>query len=203
MPSRNCGYYTAKYDFANKTHNIFLVQHLNLLKNMTVAEAKSLLATCSFTEQETWTDLGCGNGIFAYALAELLAKGSSIYAIDKQKQHLSQTHNQISILFNQANFSDETLNIKPLNGILMANSLHFIANPEKLINRLENYFASDNKKWIIIEYDHFLASQWEPYPMPFDKLKTLFKQLGYTTTRKIAERKSVFGGKMYAAFFCK
>lgn len=170
---------------------------------MTVAEAKSLLATCSFNEQETWADLGCGDGIFTYALAELLPRGSSIYAIDQQKQHLSQIHNQISILFNQANFSDETLNIKPLNGILMANSLHFIANPETLINRLENYFVSDNKKWIIIEYDHFLASQWEPYPMPFDKLKTLFKQLGYTTTRKIAERKSVFGGKMYAALFCK
>ncbi len=52
---------------------------------MTVQEATYLIRhdhNKSFAK-DTWADLGCGSGIFTYALASLLKKGSTIYAIDR------------------------------------------------------------------------------------------------------------------------
>ncbi len=166
---------------------------------MTIAEAKSLLTTCSFTMPETWADLGCGNGTFTYALAELLQHKSSIYAIDQQKQKLHQIYAEIPITFQQADFANDLLRLPPLNGILMANSLHYVKDQHALIKKLEGCFINDNKRWIIIEYEHQVANQWEPYPVPFDQLNTLYRQFGYSSITKIAERKSTFGGMMYAA----
>jgi predicted RNA methylase len=51
----------------------------------------------------TWADLGCGNGVFAYALAEFLIDGSWIYAIDKQ-QLLESPNIGVGIEFVKGNF---------------------------------------------------------------------------------------------------
>ncbi len=52
---------------------------------MQLTEAKDLIR-CDALEgpaAAVWADLGCGSGLFSYALPALLPAGSTVYAIDK------------------------------------------------------------------------------------------------------------------------
>lgn len=82
--------------------------------------------------------MGCGTGTFTEALATILPAHSKITGVDKNNQQLPpQMGNQVSIKFIEADFETEALEVAGLDGILMANSLHFIRDKESLIRRLE------------------------------------------------------------------
>lgn len=170
---------------------------------MKIEEAKLLLPKSETDNPEIWADLGCGSGTFTYALAEVLSAKSKILAIDRNSQKLERKHHQVAIDFKKADFVIDDLDIPYLNGILLANALHFVKDKTGLIQKLESYFEQGNEKWIIVEYDHSVPNQWEPFPVPFNELKSLFEQLGYSKIDRIGERKSVFGGTMYSAFISK
>jgi len=170
---------------------------------MEISEAKLLLPELTSTRPEIWADLGCGSGTFTYALAEKLSRESKIFAVDRIRQTFSGRYDQTKIDFIQADFENDDLNISSLDGVLLANALHFVKDKARLIQKLEGYFEQGNGRWIIVEYDHSVPNQWEPYPIPFIQLKLLFSQFGYSKIEKIGERKSVFGGTMYSAFITK
>ena len=145
-------------------------------------------------QQQCWADLGCGNGTFTEALFNLLPTGSSIEAVDLQKQHFS-----IPVNFTRANFETDDLTLPPLDGILMANSLHYINDKKKLIHKLEGYFAK-NSNFLIVEYDTHIANQWVPYPISFENLTTFFTELGYNNITKLGELPSIYNhAKLYTA----
>ncbi|UOE46301.1 class I SAM-dependent methyltransferase [Mucilaginibacter sp. SMC90] len=150
---------------------------------------------------QNWIDLGCGNGTFTLSLANLLPLESHITAFDKTSQQLPYSINGIKIDFRKADFIDEQIAVSPLDGILMANSLHFVADKTKLIKQLENIFKG-NPKFLIVEYDTTTASPWVPYPISYQKLNQEFNQLGYRTD-KLAEMPSKFGGIIYSALAFK
>ena len=149
---------------------------------------------------QLWADLGCGRGTFTGALAHLLPKGSHIYAIDAQSQNLSKDiGDNVFIDFIKADFEIFDFDFSNLDGILMANALHYIKNKQLLIHRLEKYLSAD-KKFIIVEYDTQIANQWVPYPIGFTNLKELFTALGYSKISKVGEQRSIYGkGNLYAA----
>jgi trans-aconitate methyltransferase len=84
---------------------------------------------------QRWADLGCGEGTFTGALFHLLPAGSEIRAVDRQIQRLN-----IPVNFTMANFETDDLKLAGLDGIMMANSLHYIRDKKKLIAKLEAYF---------------------------------------------------------------
>jgi trans-aconitate methyltransferase len=143
---------------------------------------------------QRWADLGCGTGTFTKALYSLLPSGSYITAIDRERQHLDLPGAE----FVRANFEKDELGLSGLDGILMANSLHYVKDKAALIRKLEVLFA-DDPKFIVIEYDNRKANPWVPYLIPFEQLESLFKGLGYTKIRKIAERASAYSGMIYCA----
>lgn len=149
---------------------------------------------------QLWADLGCGGGTFTSALAHLLPNGSSIYAIDRALQQLSKLMgNNVSVSFIRADFEQPAFDFSNLNGILMANSLHYIKDKQLLISRLERFLSVD-KKFVIVEYDTDIANQWVPYPISFAGLKELFTMSGYSKISKLGEQQSIFGdGNLYAA----
>lgn len=150
-----------------------------------------------------WADLGCGSGVFTEALASLLPENSSITAIDKTTQNFpAQLGNAVQIEFKKLDFEKEQLPLSDLDGIMMANAFHFLKDKEKLILSLENNFKL-NPTFLMIEYDHNKANQWEPFPIPFEEMKKLFQKLNYKTIEKIGEQKSVYGGNMYACYLSK
>ena len=149
---------------------------------------------------QIWADLGCGDGTFTHALAHLLPNGSHIYAIDAQAQNFPKViGDHVSIDFIKADFEIFDFDFSNLDGILMTNSLHCVKDKRLLINRLNEYL-SENKKFVIVEYNTTASNQWVPYPVNFLKLKELFIELGYSKIIKLDERHSIFGqGNLYSA----
>ncbi|WP_260264733.1 class I SAM-dependent methyltransferase [Elizabethkingia bruuniana] len=161
---------------------------------MTLTEAINMInpAFQDSGKIEKWTDLGCGKGLYTNALAEILPGGSEIYSIDKDNQTLPIVNPEIKTEFIQHDFSkDLPVHIENLDGILMANSLHYILDKEQLLRNLKLKMKSKGR-FVIIEYDTQRANSWVPYPINFIELKELFAKLGYPKIEKIAQRKSVY-----------
>jgi ubiquinone/menaquinone biosynthesis C-methylase UbiE len=159
---------------------------------MLQAEAIYLIQNAITGERpQRWADLGCSAGTFTLALNNILPSGSHITAIDEQSQNLP-------VEFIKANFEKEDLPLSCLDGILMANSLHYIRDKQKLIKKLEGYFAG-RPTFLIIEYDTTRFNPWVPYPIDYQKLQQLFTAHGYNNINKLAEISSRFGGRMYSA----
>jgi SAM-dependent methyltransferase len=148
--------------------------------------------------RQNWADLGCGSGLFTRALLSLLPVGSTVHAVDK-KNTLLKDHTDSSIIFHRADFEKEDLPLVNLDGILMANSLHYIAEQLSCIRRLNKYLRPEKAHYLLIEYDTIVANQWVPYPLPFAHAQKLFRDAGFLNFKKIAERKSLFReGNIYA-----
>lgn len=164
---------------------------------MTNQEAIELIGGGANGEHaQYWVDLGCGAGTFTKALATMLPAHSKITGVDKNSQQLPpQMGNQVSIKFIEADFETEALEVAGLDGILMANSLHFIRDKESLIRRLENHFST-GRRFLIVEYDTTASNRWVPYPIDFHGLKSLFDRVGTYSISKLGERKSFYGPAM-------
>jgi ubiquinone/menaquinone biosynthesis C-methylase UbiE len=147
---------------------------------------------------QRWADLGCGAGLFTKALATLLGRGSHIYAVDIEEQYIENEEGLAAIEFIKRDFVHHTLPFYSLNGILMANSLHYVKDKHSFIKNLKHNVVSD-ARIVIIEYDTTRANTWVPYPIAFDQLTRLFAAHGFPKAEKIGERKSIFrADKMYA-----
>lgn len=146
---------------------------------------------------QTWADLGCGSGTFTYALADLLANGSCIYAVDAISQNLAASRNNVEIVFKEINFNKNDLHLPPLTGIMMANALHFVKGKNAFIHVLEKNFSA-SKRLLIVEYDTMSANRWVPFPIDFNNLKVLLTDCGYTKVEKLGETASKYRGNIYA-----
>ncbi len=87
---------------------------------------------------QSWADLGCGSGVFTQALANLLAQGSTIYAVDRNKTSLDKIHTNNNIRLEKLcrDFIKDQLPGN-LDGILMANSFHYVNNKNSFIKKLK------------------------------------------------------------------
>jgi len=148
-------------------------------------------------EPQLWADLGCGSGLFSRALASLLPQQSRILCIDKAVPgwEASET-NSVESEFIKADFSRYEFENGKFDGFMMANSLHYIKNKPALISRLVTALRP-NGKIVIVEYDSDTANFWVPFPIPYDRLKSLFQNLNINKVAKIGERPSRFGRTMY------
>jgi hypothetical protein len=159
---------------------------------MQQSDAITLIQKAITSDQpQRWADLGCGNGTFTMTLKSILPTGSHITAVDKQTQNLP-------VEFLKTNFEKDELPLSNLDGILMANSFHYIRDKQNLIKKFEPHFVA-TPTFLIVEYDTTRFNPWVPYPINYQNLQKLFTTLGYTTITKIAEAPSRFGGRLYSA----
>jgi trans-aconitate methyltransferase len=150
-------------------------------------------------EPQVWADLGCGSGTFTKALNSLLPAGSHITAVDRENQRLGLPN----VDFLRVNFERDDLKLSGLDGILMANAIHYVAEKAALIKKLEPMFTGSSR-FIMIEYDTNRANPWVPFPITFEQLQTLFRALGYHKIVKVSERPSAYrSGNMYCALIEK
>ncbi|SEL00602.1 class I SAM-dependent methyltransferase [Parapedobacter koreensis] len=149
------------------------------------------------SEPQQWADLGCGEGTFTYALGSLLPAGSAIHAVDVAPQRLRERVGDVLITFLQTDFERKHLPLSNLDGILLANAIHYVRDKESLIHKLLHY-CKPSHTLITVEYDTVVANPWVPYPIDFGTLKTLFQRMGYRDVRQLGKRKSRYGGDMYA-----
>ncbi len=165
---------------------------------MGVEEATEMIMNgVAASEASHWADLGCGRGTFTHALAALVADGSHIEAIDKTRQSIQSQRPSVTISFRRADMESVVLT-PDLDGILMANSLHYVKGKRAFLRRLWDQLASGGK-FIVVEYNTMQSNAWVPYPISFPSLKGLCETIGLEEVELIYERPSQFGGTMYAA----
>jgi len=115
-------------------------------------------------EKQSWADLGAGSGLFTKALSKLLPEGSSIVAIDKSVSKIDGP----GIKTQKGNFLD--LDFQDTDGIVMANSLHYVKDQKDFLEKL----SKKTKRLILVEYNTDKGNRWVPYPLSFNKLRSIF-----------------------------
>jgi ubiquinone/menaquinone biosynthesis C-methylase UbiE len=151
-----------------------------------------------------WADLGAGSGAFTLALAELLGPAGQIIATDRDagalRQAQSAMRTQFPAVMLQTQVSDFSrgLDVPPLDGVLMANSLHF---QRDRLSVLRHVFAALKPGGIllIVEYNTDRGNTWVPYPFAYPTWETLAAQAGFIETRLLEKRPSRFLGEIYSA----
>lgn len=159
-------------------------------------------AFSGISDPQRWADLGCGKGTFTYALGNLLPHGSTLYAVDVQPQKLNNRAGGAAITFQQGDFVHEPLPLTDLDGIMLANSMHYVRDKEVLIRNLSNY-CKPLHAFLVVEYDTLAANPWVPYSVDFRSLSALFLRAGYNQVEQLGHRKSKYGGNLYAAWIKK
>ncbi len=144
------------------------------------------------SSMQTWADLGCGSGLFTNALAHLLTKGSLIYAVDTNRSLLNKIPESEDIVIKKMciDFTNDKLPGN-LDGILMANSFHFVNDKNSFIKKIELNFKS-KIIFLIVEYDTDKSNPWVPYPLSFNSLKFFFEAAGYSSIIKLNTHPSVY-----------
>jgi ubiquinone/menaquinone biosynthesis C-methylase UbiE len=171
---------------------------------MEIKDAIQLITHPSFSKKnkKVWTDLGCGTGTFTLALASILEEESIIYAVDTNGSALMkipETYKSAHIKKLNTNFVTTELPILQIDGVLMANSLHYVYEKEAFLTMLKSKLKED-ANFLIIEYDSHASNSWVPYPINFDSLKALFLKLGYKNITKLHTRASIYGNsRIYSA----
>ena len=150
----------------------------------------------------TWADLGAGTGTFTLALADLLSAGSTIHAIDQDGaalRRLPPEHKGVRIATHRGDFTTETWPFARVDGILMANSLHYVDDQAAFIRSCERRMTVP-RRFLIVEYDTDESSRWVPHPVSRKKLESLFTDAGYSSIVMLGSRPSVFRrAALYAA----
>jgi ubiquinone/menaquinone biosynthesis C-methylase UbiE len=148
--------------------------------------------SASITTQ-VWADLGAGAGLFSNALAAILPPGSTIYAVDKDATSLNSLEAPDNIVLKkiETDFSSTSFQTEKLDGLLMANSLHFVSDKSVVLLRLRNLLKATGRI-ILIEYDTSESNRWVPYPISYVTLQKLFKS-SFSSIEKIGETKSMYG----------
>lgn len=141
----------------------------------------------------TWADLGCGDGTFTLALAELLPSGSSIHALDRDASALRKTpsqHKGVRITTHRGDFTDQWP-FAVVDGILMANSLHYVTDQSAFLRTCIERMTPEGR-FLIVEYDTNEASRWVPHPVNRAALTTLVANLTERSIRFLGSRPSIY-----------
>jgi len=164
----------------------------------------NLLRPANLT-QGTYADFGAGSGAFTLALRELVGLDSIIYAVDKNRaslneldsNHRARFQTTRNLILLTGDFS-RPLDLPPLDGIVMANSLHFFRNKDKILRHVRDYLKP-NGVLMIVEYNVDRGNMWVPYPFTFETFRGFVLQAGFGDPRLLAEAPSRFLNGFYSA----
>lgn len=151
-----------------------------------------------------WAELGSGTGAFTLALAELLGPTGSIVSVDRDGPALRQQASALAARFPAVPVTQllrdfrEPLDLPLLDGMLMANSLHYVAEPRPLLTRLVRHLRPGGR-FVLVEYDTDRGNPWIPYPVSWRAWQALSGAVGLTHAREIGREPSRFTGAIYAA----
>lgn len=171
---------------------------------MNPREAVALLRGAVPPGPATWADIGAGDGTFTRALAELLGPDSRIYAVDRDAQAIATLERlgMPNVVSMRADFTEPSalaeLGAKQLDGMLIANALHYARDAATVLSRLV-MLVRPGGRVVIVEYDRRRASPWVPYPLPSACLPALAGAASLTPPVVTARRPSLFGGTLYVA----
>ena len=168
-----------------------------------------LLRLTNLPSGGTWADFGAGSGAFTLALRELVGPEAEIYAVDKDRSRLAELEREYRARFHDsahlhilpADFS-RNLNIPLLDGVLMANSLHFFRDKETILRHVHSLLKPGGAL-LLVEYNVDAGNLWVPHPFSFETWLKLAPRAGFSEPRLLATRPSSFLYGFYSAITYK
>lgn len=170
-------------------------------------DAVALLAGAVPNGAATWADVGAGDGTFTRALVALLGANSRVYAVDRDADALEAlgrlgAREAVTVVPVRADFTQPFdlpgLEAPRLDGMLLANALHFAPDPEPVLERLAGRVRPGGRV-VLVEYDGRPANRWVPHPIERTRLPELAAAAGLSAPVITATRPSAFGGLIYVA----
>src|SRR5262245_6961353 len=175
---------------------------------MNARDAVALLTRAVPHRAGVWADFGAGDGTFTAALARLIGRGSTIYAVDRRARALDTLERALpldgaEVIPVVGDFTGPltlpgATPARALDGMLLANSLHFVADPDVVLQRLADWLRPGGAV-VIVEYDRRAASRWVPYPIMPARLADIAARAGLSAPTITATRPSSYGGDLYVA----
>lgn len=167
---------------------------------MTHQEALTLIEKATPRRGGIWADLGAGSGTFTLALGELVGPDGQVFAVDKSPEIFNINPPDIQkfagVFPIQADFT-QALELPKLDGILMANALHFVRDQAKLLRQLASNI-SPGGHLLLVEYDSDTANPWVPYPVSRRRFREIAEAAGLTTPEEIGRMRSRYhNGDIY------
>ena len=165
----------------------------------------NLLRPANLNRGGTWADFGAGSGAFTLALRELIGLEATIYAVDKDSSSLRALENSHRVRFNTArnlillpNDFSRPLDIPAFDGVVMANSLHYFKDKEKILRHVHG-FLKPAGILLIVEYNVDSGNLWVPHPLSFETYGALAPRAGFSEPRLLAKHPSRFLKEFYSA----
>ena len=151
-----------------------------------------------------WADFGSGAGAFTLALADLIGPTGSIYSVDKDRGALKEQERAIrnnfpgtTVHYINADFMQK-LALPALDGVVMANSLHFLRQKDAMLQLVRSYLKPGGRL-LVVEYNADRGNMWVPYPFSYGTWEELARKNGFSHTRLLATVPSRFFGEIYSA----
>ncbi len=166
--------------------------HVNLLHNGVTGGGK------------LWADFGSGSGAFTLALADLLGEGGEIYSVDsnrvalREQERAMQAHFPATTVHYLTSDFTRPLELPLLDGIVMANSLHFQRDKAPVLQLVRCYLRPGGR-FVLVEYNADHGNVWVPHPLSYPTWEKLARAQGFAGTRLLATVPSRFLGEIYAA----
>lgn len=155
-----------------------------------------------------WADFGAGGGAFTLALRELVGPQADIYAVDKDRSRLAglnQVYHErfgdtahLYVIVGDFSRPLAAQGMPMLDGILMANSLHFFKDKETILRHVRT-FLRPGGLLLLVEYNVDSGNFWVPHPLSFETFRLLAPRAGFSEPRLLAKRPSSFLRELYSA----
>ena len=157
-----------------------------------------------------WAEFGSGRGAFTLALAELVGPKGTIFSVDKNKVALRDqsqaiknkfSYDQPEIHYLHKDYT-QPLVLPALNGVVMANALHFNEDKTAVLESIHDYLLPGGRL-ILVEYNSDRGNSWVPYPISFASWQVLAEKVGFVHTRLLERVPSSFMGEIYSTVSLK
>jgi ubiquinone/menaquinone biosynthesis C-methylase UbiE len=168
------------------------------------ADLVALLQDGVKAEGGRWADLGAGDGAFTFALADLLGQGAQITAVDRDPGALKRLASALrmdrlpALIETVVSDFTRSLNLSGLDGVVMANSLHFVRDKAPVLASVGNMLRPGGTL-IVVEYETDRGNPWVPHPFSFATWMGMAASAGFEQTRLLHRHPSRHFGSMYSA----
>jgi ubiquinone/menaquinone biosynthesis C-methylase UbiE len=153
---------------------------------------------------ETWLELGSGTGAFTLALADLLGPRGTIHSIDQDRGALTSQAAALRAQFGAVRVDQRAadftrpLGFSGMDGVLMANSLHFVRDKAPVLALVRSYLAPGGR-FVLVEYDADRGNHWVPHPISYTTWLAVAPAAGFNDVRLLGRVPSRFLNAIYAS----
>jgi SAM-dependent methyltransferase len=154
----------------------------------------------------TWADVGSGTGAFTLALADLLGPGAVIVSVDRDAGALRVQRAAMAERFPGVELRQRVgdlrrpLDLPTLDGLVMANALHFVPREEQVavVRSLAGHLRTGGR-FLVVEYDADRGNPWVPHPFSWSTWREMACEAGLAEVRRLGRVPSRFLGAIYSA----